>query len=76
MSGEAVYTVTWRDKGKPKSESFTDYLSAEGRARALSMERQGAVYIESRVRYVHARFERGAQTLAYSYALTGGLTEP
>lgn len=74
MSEPTAYTVTWKEKGKAHAEPFTDYLAAESRARELSLVRGvGAVLIESRVRYVHARWENGTQTLSRSLALMAGM---
>jgi hypothetical protein len=73
MNETTIYTVTWREKGKPRNEPFPDYMQAETRARELSMQQAGAVLIESRVRYIHARWEKGAQTLTRSLTLTAGM---
>jgi hypothetical protein len=73
MADKTVYLVTWKEGGKPRSEHFPDYLQAEGRAREISMQQAGAVLIESKVRYIHARWEKGAQTLARSLALIAGM---
>jgi hypothetical protein len=73
MSETTIYTVTWREKGKAKAEHFPDYMQAETRARELSMQQAGAVLIESKVRYIHARWEKGAQTLARSLTVMAGM---
>jgi hypothetical protein len=73
VSDRTIYLVTWREGGKPRSEPFPDYMQAEGRAREVSMQQAGAVLIESKVRYIHARWEKGTQTLARSLALIAGM---
>jgi hypothetical protein len=74
MSVKTIYLVTWKEGGKAKSEPFPDYMQAETRARELSMQRgTGAVLIESRARYIHARWEKGTQTLTRSLALIAGM---
>jgi hypothetical protein len=73
VSDRTVYLVTWRQKGKPRAEPFPDYMQAEARAREISTHQAGAVLIESKVRYVHARWEKGAQTLTRSLALIAGM---
>lgn len=71
---EAVYTVTWREHGKPQSDGpHSDYLQAEGRAKAVSMRIHGPVQIEERARVVHARWEAGKQTLSHTMTLTRGM---
>jgi hypothetical protein len=73
VSEKTIYFVTWKEGGKPRSEPFPDYMQAETRARELSMQQAGAVLIESKVRYIHARWEKGAQTLARSLTLIAGM---
>jgi hypothetical protein len=73
MAEKTIYLVTWKEKGKAKAEHFEEYLTAETRAREVSMQQAGAVLIESKVRYIHARWEKGAQTLTRSLTVMAGM---
>jgi hypothetical protein len=63
-NGKTVYQIKWREKGKWQEEQYPgDAYGACERARSISMQHHTKIYVTSTVRYVHARFEGGEQTL-------------